>query len=99
MAGWSKLQDLLLQQSFLAAHSKTGQKISLCMRWVGCSHALNPDKMRKEDNVYSFSGLEFGVCLPTLQAWSIWGSSDLPVVLLEHHYMTGQVKLLAEANW
>lgn len=48
MAGWSKLQDLLLQQSFLAAHSKTGQKICLCICWVGCSHALNPDKMRKE---------------------------------------------------
>lgn len=67
MSGWSKPQDLFLKQPFPDAHSKRGQKICLCMCWVGCSRALSPDMMRKEDTVYSFSGLEFGVCLPALQ--------------------------------
>lgn len=34
MVGWSKLQDLFVKQSSLAAHSKRGQKICLCMCWV-----------------------------------------------------------------
>lgn len=54
---------------------------------------------RREVTVYSFLYvLEFGVCLPALQAWRVWRSSGLPVVLTEHRQMTRQDKPLAEAN-
>lgn len=89
MAGWSKLQDLFLKQLHIL---RGDRKFACAMCWVGCSYALNPDTMRRREYCVQFFWFRIWglpICFASMKCL---GSSDLPVVLTEHHYMAGQVK-------
>lgn len=88
MAGWSKLQGMLWKQPFLSVHFLRERRRDLPVHMLGlacCCHASSPAMTQRRGYCIQFCVLEFGICLPALQAWRVRRSSGLPVVLTEHH--------------